>query len=285
MSKYKFLKHICLFALPVLLFACRDEVAYVGDSALASIGDKHLYRDEVALAYARQGHLTDSAEFVRNYIERWAGETLFYEKAKENVPSTAEIDRMVENYRMGLLLKAYQDGLITQQLAPAITDKDVKAFYEKEKGLFELEESYIKGFYIKLPKDAPYVSSVRNRCIRKKPEDLDHLEKLCVEKGYAHQFFIDEWVLFNELVRRTPLTAQQLMTRLQKNKTIEFCDKGYTYFISAFSIMRKGGQKPLEMVSDEVRELLLNSRKAEFIKTVKRSMYEKALEEGRVVLH
>jgi hypothetical protein len=49
--------------------------------------------------------------------------------------------------------------------------------------------------------------------------------------------------------------------------------------------MRKGGQKPLEMVSDEVKELLLNSRKAEFIKTVKRSMYEEALEEGRVVLH
>ena len=81
------------------------------------------------------------------------------------------------------------------------------------------------------------------------------------------------------------MTAQQLMTRLQKNKTIEFRDKGYTYFISAFSIMKKGGQKPLEMVSDEVKELLLNSRKAEFIKTVKRSMYEKALEEGRVVLH
>ena len=114
---------------------------------------------------------------------------------------------------------------------------------------------------------------------------MDNLEKLCIEKGYAHQFFIDEWSSFNELVRRTPLTAQQLMTRLQKNSTIEFQDKGYTYFVSAFSIMRKGGQKPLEMVSDEVRELLLNSRKADFIKTVKRSMYEKALEEGRVVIH
>ena len=94
MSKYKFLKHICFFALPVLLFACRDEVAYVGDSALASIGDKHLYKDEVALAYARQGHLTDSAEFVRNYIERWVGETLFYEKAKENECYIGEMETL-----------------------------------------------------------------------------------------------------------------------------------------------------------------------------------------------
>ena len=268
-----------------MLFACRDEVAYVDGSALASIGDKHLYKDEVALAYARQGGLTDSVEFVRNYIERWAGEMLFNEKAKENVVSTAEIDRMVENYRESLIQNLYQDRLITQQLKPVISDAEVSEFYEKERALFELSEPYVKGFYVKLPVKATKTRDVRNRCLRKGQEDLEELEKICSENGYVCQFFMEEWMPFCDLAHKTPLTEQQLMDRLLKKSTIEFNEGHFTYFVCADSILKKNDTKPIEMVSNEIKELLINSKKANFIKQVKRSLYEDALQNGQVVIH
>lgn len=280
-----FWKNICLLALPALLFACREEVSYVERESLASVGDIYLYKDEADIVYARQGRGADSLAFMQNYVERWAIEALFYQKAKENVVATDEIDRMVENYRVSLIQNLYQDRLITQQLLPTISDVEVCEFYEREQGLFELTEPYIKGFYVKLPDRVPKLNNVRNWCIRKGQDDLEELEKLCSENGYEYQFFTEEWMPFADLVHKTPLTEQQLMDRLLKKSTIEFKEGKFTYFVCADSILKRNDLKPIEMVSGEIKELLLNSKKAAFIKQVKRSLYEEALQNGQVILY
>ncbi len=285
MPDKRFWKFICIITLPALLFACREEVSYVERPTIASVGDTHLYKDEADMAYARLGHGVDSVAFMQNYVEQWAIDLLFLQKAQENVVSTQEIDRMVENYRINLIQNLYQDRLITQQLLPGITETEVQEFYEKEAALFELDEPFIKGFYVKMPLKSSKIRNARNWCLRKGQDDLEELEKFCSENGYEYQFFIEEWMPFADLVRRTPLTGQQLMTRLQKNSTIEFNDDGNVYFVSADSILKENDTKPIEMVAGEIKELLLNSKKAKFIKTVKRSLYEDALNTGRVILY
>jgi hypothetical protein len=277
-------KYICLSALPALLLACREEASYVERPSLATVGEIHLYKDDADIMYALQ-HRTDSAEFMKNYVERWAMDVLFYEKAKANVMSTDEIERMVESYRKSLIENLYQDRLITQQLVPSITDSEVQEFYDQQHVLFELTEPYIKGYYVKIPNKSPKVRDVRNLCIRKGQDDLEELEKLCTENAYEYQFFLEEWIPFVDLVRKTPLTNQQLMDRLLGKNLIEFKDGGFTYFVFAESILKKNDIKPIEMVSGEIRELLINSKKADFIKSVKRSLYEEALKNGTIVIH
>ena len=277
-------KYICMSALPALLLACREEVSYVERPSLASVGEIHLYKDDADIVYTQQ-HIADSAEFMQNYIERWAMDVLFYEKAKANVVSNDEIEKMVERYRKSLIENLYQDRLITQQLLPSITDDDVREFYEQQHVLFELGEEYIKGFYVKIPCKAPKVREVRIWCLRKRQDDLDALEQLCTENGYEYQFFMEEWIPFVDLARKTPLTRQQLMDRLLARNVIEFKDGDYFYFVCADTILKKNDLKPIEMVAGEIKELLLNSKKANFIKMVKRSLYEEALENGTLIIH
>jgi hypothetical protein len=88
-----------------------------------------------------------------------------------------------------------------------------------------------------------------------------------------------------DLAYKTPLSEQQLMERLLKNSVIEFTEEKSTYFICADSILKRNDTKPIEMVSGEIKELLINSKKAKFIKQVKRSLYEEALKAGRVILY
>ncbi len=278
------LKYMCLLALPALLFACREEVSYVERSVVANVGDNFLYKDEADIIYAQQGRGTDSVAFMQDYIERWAIDALFYEKAKENVVATDEIDRMVENYRASLIQNLYQDRLITQQLLPTITDAEVRGFYDRELALFELSEPYVKGFYVKLPPKAK-TRDVRNCFLHREQENLEELERLCTENGYEYQFFMEEWMPLADLAYKTPLTEQQLMERLLKNSVIEFTEEKSTYFICADSILKRNDTKPIEMVSGEIKELLINSKKAKFIKQVKRSLYEEALKAGRVILY
>lgn len=275
---------LCLLMALVLVTGCYKEDIHKGRRPVAAIGDVFLYKDEIELSYAMYGHDSDSACFFRDYIERWAVEQLFYRKAAENVPFTDDIERMVENYRRGLILSLYQDRLVNQQLVPDISKTDVMNFYVNNAVMFEMEEPMFKGLVLRLADKSPNVNKVRSWCIRKNIEDLEQIEKYSIAHSAYYDNFQEEWRSMEYVATSIPITAYQLNERLKKSETIEFRHAGYTYFISADTIIDKGAMKPIEMVSAEISELLVNSRKAGFIKEKKRSLYEDALETDAIKL-
>lgn len=280
---YKRLSFVVL--LTSMLFAgCQEADPHMGRRPLASVDGTFLYKDEVDLMYATYGQRADSAAFYDNYIEQWAAEMLFYEKASENVIATDEIDRLVDGYRRSLVLSLYQEGLVSQHLVHNISDNDVQDFYDFNESMFEIEEPLVRGLLLKVSEKAPRINKLRTWCINRKSDDLDELEKYSLGNDVVYDNFMEEWRTFASLVKMTPLTGFQLGERLSRSKTIEFKDKGYVYFVGLDTIIKDGGRKPLQLVEGEIRELLVNSRKARFIKERKRSLYDEALKEGKVWL-
>lgn len=277
----------CFFSLLLVVFflvGCGTEDIHKGRTPIAAIGDSYLYKDEAELMYATYGQGTDSVAFSRDYIERWAIENLFYNKASENIPSTSDIEQLVDNYRRGLILSLYQDGLVDQQLVPDVSSDDVQAFYDGHEDMFEQEEPMFKGLLLKVADKSPGISKVRSWCIRRNNEDLERLEKYSLANSAVYNCFLDEWRTLAEIAFLTPLTEFQLNERLKKKETIEFRHGGYTYFVCADTMIQKGGRKPIEMVSAEITELLVNLRKANFIKEKKQALYEEALVTGEIVI-
>lgn len=275
----------CISVVCLLLLACKGEDIHKGRTAVACIGDTYLYKDEVELMYAISGRGTDSLRFANDYIERWAVEHLFYNKASENVVATVDIESMVEKYRRGLILSIYQDGLVSQQLVPDIGLDDVRKFYEANETMFELEEPMFKGLLLKVSDKSPNIGRVRSWCMRRTSEDLERIEKYSLANSAFYNSFIEEWRAVSDVASQTPLTEFQLNERLKKRETIEFKHGGYTYFVSADSLIQKGDRKPIEMVEAEITELLVNSRRAGFIKEMKKALYNEALKTGEVIMY
>ena len=267
------------------VLCCREEDPHQGRVPLASVGDMYLYKDEVNRFYATHSHGADSATYVKEYVDRWVNEMLFYNKAKQNVPTTGEIDIMVENYRKNLILNLYQDALIDQQLVPNITQEELQRFYDENSVLFEAEKSLFKGLFVKLPERTKGVNDVRRWCMGESSDDFNALENYCMENASEYGFFMEEWYALGYLAQQLPLTEQDLQHRLESKDVIEFKDNGFIYFVSLDTLIAKGGTKPLELVTDEVREFLVNSKKAQFIKNVKASIYNEALESGQFVIY
>lgn len=275
--KYAFL------LLSIVAFArCQKEDIHNGRIPLAGVDGVYLYKDEVELLYAVQGQGIDSAAFFEEYIENWATDALFYNKALDNVASTNDIEKMVESYRKSLILSIYQDKLITQHLVPEISQEEVRTFYEQNPALFELEEPLMKGLVLKLSLKSPKMNDVRRWCMRRESEDLENLEKYCINNAALYECFIEDWATMGRVVAHTPLTLYQLNERLSRKNVIEFSEGGFVYFIGADTIIPKGGQKPLDMVTSEITELLVNSKKAKFIKERKRTLYIEAQNKGEV---
>ena len=277
-----------LFSLAILFFVlsgCYSEDVHKGRLPLAGVDDAYLYKDEVDLMYAAYGQGGDSARFYRDYIERWAVERLFYNKATENVLSTDEIETMVENYRRGLILSVYQDGLVEQQLVPDISREEVERFYNENESMFEQEEPIFKGLLLKVSDRSPGIAKLRSWCMKRSTEDLERIEKYSIANSAYYDCFIEEWRTCADIAKQTPLTTSQLNERLKKRETIEFKDGGYIYFIGADTLVQDGDVKPMEMVFPEIVEFLVNLRKADFIKATKRTLYDEALKVGDVVLY
>lgn len=275
---------LCLLLVLLLFCACKREDMHKGRTVVACIGETFLYKDEIDIMYAINGRGIDSVKFVDDYIERWAVERLFYNKAAENVVSTVDIESMVEKYRTGLILSIYQDGLVSQQLVSDISMDDVEAFYEENEAMFELEEPMFRGLLLKVSDKSPNISRVRAWCMRHSSEDLDHIEKYSLANEAFYNGFLEEWRTVSDIAKQTPLSEYQLNERLKRKETIEFKHGGYTYFVSADSLIQQGDRKPLEMVVSEVKELLVNSRRAGFIKEKKRSLYNEALATGEIII-
>ena len=279
-----FFRFFCTLVLLAVVHSCHEEDPHKGRVPLAGVNGMYLYKDEVDLMFATYGNGNDSTGFVKDYVEKWLVETLFYSKAKENVASTAEIETMVDSYRKSLILNIYQDGLINQHLRDSIAETDVDLFYMSNAPLFELEEPMMKGLLFKVPEKSPKKHVVRTWCMRRNQEDLEQLEKYSINYGAQYEYFMEEWREMSEIAKLTPLTEYQLAERLSRKNVIEFNDGGFVYFVCADTIIGKGDRKPVEMVSGEIKELLTNSRKANFIKERKRVIYEEALEKGKVEL-
>lgn len=269
----------------LLITSCTTEIDHRGRTPLVGVGNDFLYKEDVAALYVTALPTVDSIEFVHNYIRQWLEDVLFYRMAVRNVSSAGEVDRMVDNYRRALILNIYQERLIEQQLKQTLTEEEVTSFYNRNRELFKLEEAHLQGLFLKLPLAAPRLQSVRKWLTKMTPEDIENLEKYNITNAVTYDYFVDSWRPLPAIAAKMPLTADELIKNLEKNPFVEVTDTAYVYMLSMVSMLDKGEQKPLELASEEINNLLINSMKANFVKEVKHNLYSKALEDREIIFY
>ena len=66
---------------------------------------------------------------------------------------------------------------------------------------------------------------------------------------------------------------------------VEFSDSASLYMINVTDYLPVGEITPLDLAEVEIKELLVNSRKADFLQRVKREIYNEAVKSGDVVFY
>lgn len=266
----------------LLFSSCEKEIVHGGRTPLVSVGEDFLYVEDVQRFYAANPPATDSARYVDEFINRWVEDALLYNVALRNVPSTQEIEKLVESYRRSLVLNIYQEGLVEQQLRSQIPPEEVQAFYDANNHMFGVEEPIMRGLFVRVGKKASKLSSLRKWYKSRDIDDLEKLEKYSLDNDVRYEYFSETWKKVSDIAAKTPLTEQELLQRLLRNAAIEFSDKEYVYLLSADSVLGKNELKPVELVETEIRGLLENTKKVDFIKNKKQILYDEAVERGDI---
>lgn len=278
---YRYL--FCIITAFVLLaFGCTETVDHKGKTPLVQVGDNYLYMEDVMAVTPPGISEKDSAEMADRYIKNWIDDMLLYAKAEGNIPDDAGINELVNSYRRELITHTYIEQIVSQEVENLIPDSEVEEYYNENKDAFLAVEPYIKGLYIKVPKTASGISQVRQWYKDGSERSVDKIEKYGLRNAVDYEYFYDRWRSVNDFFLRLPTDADKEKNNIGKNKNIELSDSAFYYFLHIEDYLGKGEILPLEYAGKDIREIIMNNKRVEFITKMKKDLYDEACDNNDI---
>lgn len=247
------------------------------DQPAAKVNDNILYFSEISAVVPNNSNKEDSILIADNYIHQWVKKQLIISKAELNLSEEdKDVSKMVEDYRSSLIIHKYQQQLIEQKLDTVVTSFQIDNYYRKFSNNFILNRNIIKALFIKIPKPVPDFKKIQKLYKSQKEEDWEELEDYCFQNATNFDNFSDQWINANELLSRMPLSSKSEDNLLKHRKHIESEDSTYYYFAKIKEVEFKNSVAPLPFVRDDIKKILINKRKIEFIRNLEENIYRDA---------
>ena len=267
---------LCTFA------ACKKKVEHGGKTPLVQVGNVYLYQEDVnsSVPYGLTG--ADSVAFAQEFVRKWIEEQVLYEKAEHNVRGDEHIDRLVAEYRRTLVMNNYERRLLQQRVSEEIPEEELQRYYEENKQLFVLEESVVKGVFLKVPLASPGLKDLKKWYKENTDEALEQTEKYAFRHAVIYEYFYEHWLPISELEAKVVVDLAELSKNFDKQREIEAKDEEYYYLLHIEEYVAAGEVKPYDLARHEIIDLLANYRKVELMNQIKRDLYNESVERGRI---
>ena len=264
------------------LGGCTKKQDHKGKKPLVEVGGKFLYQEDLQGALPLNLASDDSVLFAESYIRNWIEDVLLFNKAEDNVRDSERIKELVENYRKALVMHAYQEELVKQRLSEEITIAEINQYYEENKSLFVLEKPLAKGLFIKVPLQSSGLADVRRWYKRNTPDVIEKLEKYSLRNAVTYDYFNDQWRPLEEIEAMMPV---KILEDVKQNQDIELKDTAFHYFLHIEDYLGKGEQRPLDFAQEDIKEILINLKRVDFVNRVKEDLYRQASEKNRSIYY
>ena len=245
-----------------------------------SVNSEVLYQDEIEKILPKNITGKDSINFVETYKKNWAVNILLYEKAKQNIQSTEEIDILTEEYRKQLIINRYQQELISEKLK-SISENDIMKVYESEKHNFILEEPVIKGVFVQIPNKAPSQKQLKDWLRDMNDKTLEKIEKYCIQYASSYIFFRDEWTPYYQVDKLFPNHVDWTNPVITRG-LVEQKDSTSTYFLRITGKASPGTIEPFEIALPKITNILSHREKMNYIKDFENSLYNNAIKKEKI---
>lgn len=275
-----------ILVIAAAMTGCGQEHNHKRKTPLVEVSGEFLYKEDLQAALPLNISKDDSVLFAEHYIRNWIEDALLFDKAEGNIPDNDKISKLVENYRRALIMHTYQEELVNQKLANDISEEEINAYYEKNKELFRLDNPLVKGLFIKVPLSSPDLGNVRVWYRKNNQDVIEKLEKYSLRNAVSYDYFYDRWISVPDVAAKIPLKVLDTDANyLDKNRNVEVKDTAFCYFLHIEDFLGKDKQKPLDFARDEIKEILINLKRVEFINKVKEDLYQRASDRNKIIYY
>jgi len=280
------IEKITVLLIILSLVACNAKLDNTKDAPLAKVYDNHLYYEDIAYLFGAEISAQDSLIIIKNYIEKWVKKQLILQKAEFNLtPQQKDVTKQLEEYRSSLIIYKYEEEYIKQKLDTNVTQQEVDKYYTDYLSNFKLTTNIVKASFIKMPNASPYVDDVKRLYRSTEEEDLKQLDSYCFQTATKYDFFDDNWINFNEIMKNVPYEVKNPERFLRSRKYIEVQDSLFSYFVNFREFENKGSDSPIDYVSGRIRNIIINKRKIELLNALETRIYRDALNKNQLIVY
>lgn len=269
---------IFLFIVSFCLCSCKwVKEQEFQEKALCRVYDDLLYPSDLIGLVGSEVNKEDSIRIVKRYVDFWVKQRLMLKKAKENIKiNKAELKRKVDDYHNTLVIYDYEQAMLQEKLDTSVVGLDIENYYNEFEHNFLTKTDWVKLDFIKIDKKAPKIDSVPIWLNTKKPNYRESLSDFCYQ--YAEDFTLDtaKWFDFEIIMNHVPLKVKNPIAYIKSRRYSMVEDSLYRYYLKVNALRLKGEVKPLGLVKDNIKHLIVNKRQKSFLEKLRNNVYNSA---------
>jgi hypothetical protein len=275
------LKYTLYIAAIFFAFACNNKAG--SDAIIAQVGDKVLYLAELQDIIPDDSSPEDSLMLAEKYVKDWIVDQVVVKKAEENLSEEQKnFEELIENYRKTLLTYSYEQELVRQQLDTNVTNEEIEKYYNDNIQNFELRDYIVKVKFCAIASDSKDLKQLKKLFYSSDPKDYLKWEALCIEKQASYYIDEDNWMLWDDLVKKIPIEVFDVESFLTRNKSVEVDKNGNTHLIAFLDYQLSGSRSPLSFERERIKAMIINKRKLDLIAKMKEDLYQQAVSNNEV---
>ena len=254
-----------------------------GKIVIAKAYDKELYLEDIKKNIPAGTSKKDSTAILQSYIQNWLQKQVVLKLAEDNLNDDLKnVDDQLEEYSNSLLAYAYEREYLREKLDTTISAEEIEKYYNEHTDNFQLKDNIVKCVYFKVPKNIPKLDKIRVLYKSEKENEKQIVQEFCYQYATDYYFNEAEWLLFDDLLKKVPISAYDKEQYLKNNRFIEVADSTSIYFINIKGFKIKESLSPLNFETDNIRNLIINKRKLDIINKMEKDAYNNAIKEKDV---
>lgn len=267
-----------LFYLAGILLAAGCQRGAEDKTPVAKVAEHYLYLEDLRKIVPQNLHGPDSTVWVDDFVRRWVQNELLILNAEQNLSDDQKnVEREIEEYRNSLITYRYKKELMAQKMDTIVTESEITEYYHNNQSRYQLQTSILKALYLKIPLEVANAGQLRRYANDQDDQNMNQLNEYGLQYAKVFDRFGDKWVSSEQITQQIPDEINIDEQFLRRNKIIESSDTDYYYFICIRDFRNKGDYAPVEFVSEEIRNILLNERKIQFLKKIEADIYKEAV--------
>ena len=261
--------------LSVFFGSCSNFSNNNSNNLVARAGENFLYEDDLPSYVSKD----DSLIKISSFIETWAKEKVLYDLSIINLSQSkrAEIDELVDNYRIDLYINSYKDLIVNSKIDSIVTNEQIDSFYSTNVNNFKLNENLVKYRYVKVPNDNININRIRRYIVRMSEQDRYFLDSLNFQ--FADLKLDDSiWFTERDVISSINFINQNNKSRyFIKDRLFTLNESNYINFFIVDDMLKSGNIPPKSYLYDRIKSTIINQRKLDILKDINQEILNDAL--------
>jgi hypothetical protein len=267
-------------------FSVEEEVT-AERKIVATVGTSTLYLDDLEGIANKESPSADSANLISRYVNSWVRKQLLINEASEKINfDLPSIDRRVLDYKYALMVHEYKKFYVNNNLDTLVSEAEIEEYYIKNKDNFELKQNIIRGYFIKITKEAPKLNKLTQLINSSKKDSFKELKSYCFR--FADSYFLEDsvWINFDEVIQNTPfISVTNKVDFLKSNTYVEEEDEQYLYFLKIKEYKISDQISPLEFVKNDIKQIIYNKRKVALANQLEENVFNEATQSEKYEIY